>query len=245
MKTSRFEKTTPVSPSKFELISKYRSVEDQEIYFEKLIEAFRTLSQEAPDVFDNIAPEMLQRGIWSWRGADPLLSKRFNRWISEDYRWTPFLEILPPKDETLRSGDIPKLLPNTLDSKYSDFIDDLSMRFHGDPHRWDASTRDQFIILGLLALAGGSGVRQGKLIHSLGLNYDVDGIRGSNIVRAAKIALSRLANPYDIELFAPATGHGKERYHSFSSPELAEIIKRYVVHHDASILLPIHATLPN
>ena len=46
-----------------------KSEKERELYFDKLLEAFRTLSEEAPEVFDSIAPEMLQRSIWSWRGA--------------------------------------------------------------------------------------------------------------------------------------------------------------------------------
>ena len=46
-----------------------KSEKERDLYFQKLLEAFRTLSEEAPEVFDTIAPEMLQRSIWSWRGV--------------------------------------------------------------------------------------------------------------------------------------------------------------------------------
>ena len=62
-----------------------KSEKERDLYFQKLLEAFRTLSEEAPEVFDTIAPEMLQRSIWSWRGADPLLSKKFNNWPSTTF----------------------------------------------------------------------------------------------------------------------------------------------------------------
>ena len=84
-----------------------KSEKERELYFDKLLEAFRTLSEEAPEVFDSIAPEMLQRSIWSWRGADPLLSKKFNNWLIRDYQWTPFDDILP-KDCLLYTSPSPR-----------------------------------------------------------------------------------------------------------------------------------------
>ena len=247
MKGSRSSQDAEIPESDFEyyLSNKYRRNADKQLYFEKLLDAFRTLSEEAPEVFDSIAPEMLQRSIWSGRGADPLLSKKFNNWILGDYQWTPFNEILPNEPTYADQSDILPLNPDALSKAQQDFLSDLSKRFYGDPHRWDATTRDQFIILGLLAMAGGGGVRQGKLIHSLGMGLSEEGVKGSNTVRAAKIALSRLANPYGIKLFAPATGHGGERLHSFSDVDLAETVLRYVLHHQASLLLPSAPEMPS
>ncbi len=75
MKDSRSERSYAKSKPDFDyyVAKKYNSKSDKEreLYFQKLLEAFRTLSEEAPEVFDSIAPEMLQRSIWSWRGADP------------------------------------------------------------------------------------------------------------------------------------------------------------------------------
>ena len=218
--------------------SKYPDDPNQKIFFEKLLEAFRTLSEEAPETFEAIAPEMLQRSIWSWKGADPLLSKKFNNWILGDYQWTPFTDILPDENLYSRYTDVAPIKPETLSRVEHEFLNELNQRFYGDYHRWDATTRDQFIILGSLSLAGGGGVRQGKLIHSLGMGLAESGIKGSNTVRAAKIALSRLSNPFSITLFAPATGHGTDRLHSIATTELAELIQRYILHHDASALLP-------
>jgi hypothetical protein len=216
----------------------HKTEPERNLYFEKLLEAFRTLSEEAPEVFDSIAPEMLQRSIWSWRGTDPLLSKKFNNWITMEYKWTPFDDILP-KDETFANHhELAPLNPDQLNEVHHSLLENLQDRFRGNPHRWDASRRDQFIILGMLASAGGYGVRQGKLIHSLGMEHAENSVRGSNTIRAAKIALTRLAKPLGLQLFAPAAGHGSERIHAFEDPELAEIIARYVLNHEASILLP-------
>ncbi len=242
MKDSRSTRSYAKSQPDFDyyVAKKYnsKSEKERELYFQKLLEAFRTLSEEAPEVFDSIAPEMLQRSIWSWRGADPLLSKKFNNWLLADYQWTPFDDILPKESAEHRPLEVPPLNPAHLDEAHNALIEALQDRFRGDPHRWDASRRDQFVILGMMATAGGYGVRQGKLIHSLGMGLAESGVRGANTVRAAKIALSRLAKPFGLQLFAPAVGNGPERIHMFSDEELADVIARYVFNHDASILLP-------
>ena len=248
MNDSRSEKSYAKSEPDFDyyVAKKYSSKSDKEreLYFQKLLDAFRTLSEEAPEVFDSIAPEMLQRSIWSWRGADPLLSKKFNNWLLADYQWTPFDDILPKEHAQHAPLEVPPLNPAHLDEAHHSLIEALQGRFRGDPHRWDASRRDQFIILGMMATAGGYGVRQGKLIHSLGMGLAESGVRGANTVRAAKIALSRLAKPFGLQLFAPAVGNGSERIHMFTNEELALIIARYVFNHDASMLLPA-TSFPN
>jgi hypothetical protein len=205
---------------------------------ERMLEAFKTLAKEAPDVFDSIAPEMLQRSIWSWRGADPLLSKKFNNWVLSEYQWSSFSDILPKHESANPVEAVPRVDPAQLEAAHRAFLEAMSNRFYGDPHRWDASTRDQFIIIGVLASARGHGVRQGVIVNSLGLGMSESGVRGSNTVRAAKIALTRLAKPLGLQLFAPASGHGGERIHAFDDPDLAEIVHRFIQHHDARMLLP-------
>lgn len=248
MKDSRSPRNHGKSKPDFDyyVAKKYnsKSEKERELYFQKLLDAFRTLSEEAPEVFDSIAPEMLQRSIWSWRGADPLLSKKFNNWLLADYQWTPFDDILPKESTDYRPLEVPPLDPADLTDAHHALIEALQDRFRGDPHRWDASRRDQFVILGMMATAGGYGVRQGKLIHSLGMGLAESGVRGANTVRAAKIALSRLAKPFGLQLFAPAVGNGPERIHMFSDEELADVIARYVFNHEASILLPA-TNVPN
>jgi len=244
MKGSRSESSTHRTETDFDylLAKKYgkKSENERNLYFHKLLEAFQTLSVEAPEVFDSIAPEMLQRSIWEWRGADPLLSKKFNNWLVEEYKWTPFNDILPEKQAPQAFHEVPSLDPKQLVAAHAQLIEEFQSRFYGDPHRWDASRRDQFIILGMLAAGGGYGVRQGKLIHSLGMGMEPGGVRGSNAVRAAKIALTRMAKPLGIQLFAPAAGHGSERFHYFADEELADIVARYVLNHEAAVLLPVN-----
>lgn len=244
MKHSRSESASSKSETDFDylLAKKYgiKSENERNLYFNKLLEAFRTLSEEAPDVFDSIAPEMLQRSIWEWRGADPLLSKKFNNWLIEEYKWTPFNDILPANSQQRPFQDVQPLDPQNMEASHRQLIEEFQQRFYGDPHRWDASRRDQFIILGMLATSDGFGVRQGKLIHSLGMGLEPGGVRGSNTVRAAKIALTRIAKPLGIQLFGPAAGHGEERLHYFADEELADIIARYILNHDAAVLLPVN-----
>ena len=244
MKDSRSESATSKSETNFDylLAKKYgiKSENERNLYFNKLLEAFRTLSEEAPEVFDSIAPEMLQRSIWEWRGADPLLSKKFNNWLIEEYKWTPFNDILPVNAPQQTFRDVPPLDPESMEASHRQLIEEFQQRFYGDPHRWDASRRDQFIILGMLATEEGFGVRQGKLIHSLGMGLEPGGVRGSNTVRAAKIALTRIAKPLGIQLFAPAAGHGEERLHFFADEQLADVIARYILNHEAAVLLPVN-----
>jgi hypothetical protein len=122
MNDSRSEKSYAKSEPDFDyyVAKKYSSKSDKEreLYFQKLLDAFRTLSEEAPEVFDSIAPEMLQRSIWSWRGADPLLSKKFNNWLLADYQWTPFDDILPKEHAQHAPLEVPPLDPAHLDEAH-------------------------------------------------------------------------------------------------------------------------------
>ena len=94
----------------------------------------------------------------------------------------------------------------------------------------------------MLALEGKEGVRQGRLIHHLGLDsIGSVGLPGSNAIRAAKIALSRSAKP--LQLWAPASGNGSERLHAFADANLADLVARFVLNQQAAILLPPAITL--
>ena len=60
MNDSRSERSYTKSGPDFEyyVAKKYnsKSEKERELYFQKLLDAFRTLSEEAPEVFDSIAP---------------------------------------------------------------------------------------------------------------------------------------------------------------------------------------------
>ncbi len=90
----------------------------------------------------------------------------------------------------------------------------------------------------MIAMGREKGEYQGALVHRLGLGSGDVRIKGSNVIRAAKIALARLAKDNDSELFAAATGHGVERIHKISSAKLAETLERFALSHSAAVLLP-------
>ena len=209
---------------------------------EKYLKALQTLAERDPEGFSNVAPELIKRSVWNWRGADPFFAERLSNWIDTAHKWSDFKEILPKEAHLARRKTVEKLSYDQLPQQYSNFLRHLSDRFEGDNTRWDASKRDQFTILGMLALEGKEGVRQGRLIHYLGLDsIGSVGLPGSNAIRAAKIALSRSAKP--LQLWAPASGNGSERLHAFADANLADLVARFVMNQQAAILLPPAITL--
>ena len=95
-----------------------------------------------------------------------------------------------------------------------------------------------------MATAGGYGVRQGKLIHSLGMGLAESGVRGANTVRAAKSPCHAWPNPSGCSFSLRQSATVPERIHMFNDDELASIIARYVFNHEASLLLPA-TSFPN
>ena len=209
---------------------------------EKYLKALQTLAERDPEGFSNVAPELIKRSVWNWRGADPFFAERLSNWIDTAHKWSEFKEILPKEAHLPRRKTVEQILCDNLPKEYSSFLHHLTSRFEGDYTRWDASKRDQFTILGMLALEGKEGVRQGRLIHHLGLDSTGSvGLPGSNAIRAAKIALSRSAKP--LHLWAPASGNGSERLHAFADSNLADLVARFVLNQQAAILLPPAYTL--
>jgi hypothetical protein len=209
---------------------------------DKYLKALQTLAERDPEGFSNVAPELIKRSVWNWRGADPFFAERLSNWIDTAHKWSEFKEILPKDAHLSRRKTVKAISYDTLPDQYSEFLHHLAQRFEGDYTRWDASKRDQFTILGMLALEGKEGVRQGRLIHHLGLDsIGSGGLPGSNAIRAAKIALSRSAKP--LQLWAPASGNGSERLHAFDDSNLADLVSRFVLNQQAAILLPPAYTL--
>ena len=209
---------------------------------EKFLKALQTLAERDPEGFSNVAPELIKRSVWNWRGADPFFAERLSNWIDTAHKWSDFKEILPKEAHLPRKKTFEAFSFENLPKQYGGFLEHLSQRFEGDYTRWDASKRDQFTILGMLALEGKEGVRQGRLIHHLGLDSTGSvGLPGSNAIRAVKIALSRSAKP--LQLWVPATGNGSERLHAFDDSNLADLVARFVLNQQAAILLPPVYTL--
>ena len=212
---------------------------EQKKRIERYIDAFKSLSENDPEGFEKIAPELLRRSVWKWRGADPYFSERLSLWLDKECLWTPFNEIIPKTRDLAISKPRSVTAPpqKILDPAHKELFSRLKEKFSGDFNRWDAAIRDQFIVLGMLAIAGKEGEKQGRMIHNLGIGEGENGItQGSNAIRAAKIAISRMAKPMII--FNPAKGNGYERVHSFSDSNTADLVARFVLSLDASALLP-------
>lgn len=206
---------------------------------ERYLAAFKELAVQDPDGFASLAPELLKRSVWDWRKTDPVFYDKLTMWLDKECLWTPFSDIMPKNVRVNSKQKVKPIDKTSLPEQYSEIIDRFEEKFSGDYHRWNAAKRDQFIILGMLALEGKNGVRQGKLAHYLGMNkLGPGGIEGSNAIRAAKIALSRQEKGLTLKLFDDAKGNGSERLHAFADSNLADYVARFVLSHEASILLP-------
>ena len=212
---------------------------EQKKRIERYIDAFKSLSEKDPEGFEKIAPELLRRSVWNWRKADPYFSERLSLWLDKECLWTPFNEIMPKTRDMAIHSPGPVMAPSQviLGPAQKELFSRLKEKFSGDYNRWDAAIRDQFIVLGMLAIAGKQGEKQGRMIYNLGIGEADNGItQGSNAIRAAKIAISRMAKP--MKIFNPAKGNGYERVHSFSDSNTADLVARFVLSLDASVLLP-------
>jgi len=205
---------------------------------ERFLEALKTLSDQDPQSFSEIAPELLQRCAYYWRGSDPFFSTKLNSWLSYDMMWKPFGEIIPDDANFSKRIESDAFDIKMYSGSTKTLLESLQTRFPEGYNQWDASIRNQFIILGMIAMGREKGEYQGALVHRLGLGSGDVRIKGSNVIRAAKIALARLAKDSGANLFSPASGHGVERVHSISSAKLSETIERFVLSHPASVLLP-------
>ena len=152
--------------------------------------------------------------------------------------WKPFGEIIPDDANFSKRIESDAFDIKMYSGATKDLLESLQSRFPEDFNQWDASIRNQFIILGMIAMGREKGEYQGALVHRLGLGSGDVRIKGSNVIRAAKIALARLAKDNGADLFSPASGHGVERVHRMSSAKLAETIERFALSHSASVLLP-------
>jgi hypothetical protein len=237
MKIRQINKNKPyyVTPYLEELMS--AELDQQKSRNAKYLKALQTLAEKDPEGFSALAPELIKRSVWNMRGPDPYFSEKLSNWFEVAYKWEDFGEILPKDSHISKRIVVDPPKKEHLSDLHSMFFSKLEQRFSGDHQRWDAPTRDQFIILGMLAMEGKVGVKQGKLAHFLGNGLDgIGGLPSSNAIRAAKIALSRQAKP--LQLFSPSKGNGDARIHAFSDENLADLVTRFVLSKRASILLP-------
>jgi hypothetical protein len=88
------------------------------------------------------------------------------------------------------------------------------------------------------------GVTQGDLARNLGIQFEDEASRSyaANVIRAAKIALTRLAkNSANMKegIFGDAKGNGLNRRHSFESDQLRKLTLRWIESHPAKVLVPL------
>jgi hypothetical protein len=209
----------------------------------RLIEAFEIFSKRDPEGFRSIAPELLRQGIWHTRGSDPFLLTQVDNWLEREWKFHHFSEVLPKGDQfyDINYDSGKSINPRQFKGEKKSWLLNLELRFTEKWERWDASTKDQFIILGMIASAP-EGASQGQLIDRLALASDTSEElkEASNTIRAAKIALARLAIKAGIEggVFASAEGHGRLRQYRFSDEGIRETTARLLCTHPASVLLP-------
>jgi len=231
-----------MSPDELRLLRKERETRRS-----GLLDAIHAIARRSPEVFEAEAEDLIRRSVWQQSGSDPTFSSRLERWLKSEYRFESFASILP-HDVRLEARNVEPPSVEHLDHRHQQVYNALVEKFDGtkeqprNHHRWDAATRDQFIILGMIALGGKVGERQARLVHYLGLE-DPEGnqLRGSNTVRAAKIALTRHVRsrvPNFEDLFAKATGNGDRRQHRFLDMQIAATVAQYMRSHPASMLLP-------
>ncbi len=211
----------------------------------RLVEAFEIFSKRDPEGFRNIAPKLLRKGIYQTRGSDPFLLTQVDNWLEREWKFHHFSEVLPKGNQcyNLNLSSSKGINPRQFKGEKKDWLLNLEERFTEKWERWDASTKDQFIILGMIASAP-EGASQGQLIDRLALASDsAEELKeASNTIRAAKIAITRLAMKAGIEddggVFAEAEGHGRLRQYRFRDEGMREPTARWLSFHPASVLLP-------
>ena len=109
---------------------------DQKKRIKSYIEAFKSLSEKDPDGFESIAPELLRRSVWNWRGADPYFSERLSLWLDKECLWTPFHEIIPEsKNAVLDRPAVNAPSKEHLSSIHKELFSRLEEKFDGDYNR--------------------------------------------------------------------------------------------------------------
>ena len=178
---------------------------------------------------------------------------KLESWLSDELPREDFQVVLKPPARSpplisdfkpvvldyARYGDKNRAWLNTLNDR---FIVRQKLDESGTDHRrWRRAIRDQYIILGVIA-SEPEGVNQGRLVRILGIPVNEEASRkyAANMVRAAKIALSRYANEAGIEggLFKPAKGHGVNRVYAFKDSSMRKLTYKWVMSLSAGELIP-------
>lgn len=219
----------------------------------KLTAAFNIWSKEDPESFRKVAPDLLRLGVDRASGANPRSLRRLENWLTNEWLVQDFDGMIEYDksptilEELAQEGALNK---NRFKGEKRSWLDSLDEKFPSaegdnsrDFRRWDRHVRDQFIILGMIAQRE-NGVDQGEIARSgLGIVFKDEASRryAANVVRAAKIALTRLAqNQAGIKagIFATSQGHGLRRIHMFEDEAMRELTLRWLATHPARILIP-------
>ncbi|MBT4059206.1 MAG: hypothetical protein HOE69_02740 [Euryarchaeota archaeon] len=214
----------------------------------RLTEAFSTWAKEDPESFREVAPDLLRQGVNRATGHDPKATRRLEYWLLDEWKSETFeglLEFNPQLESNILECN---LNINRFKGQNRDWLEVLEIKFHagsdehsGDFRRWNRHIRDQFIILGMIA-QNSEGVSQGDMARHLGIKFEDEASRkyAANVVRAAKIALTRLANSAGLDdgIFNKAKGNGLNRTHSFHSEKMRELTLRWINCHPAKVLIP-------
>jgi len=209
---------------------------------QRMVEAFAHWSIADPPSFSALAPDLLRQGIYRTIGNDPFVTARLEAWLNNDWRAAEFSEVFNLSERASTNEDeAGQLQPSRFKGERRDWLETLGERFSGDHRRWDAAKRDQFILLGMISMHAG-GTRQGIIGRYLGIDpTEQMGVTiTANVIRASKIALTRLAHGAGIEdgVFAPASGDGLYRMHRMRDPGMATLTARFIADHPASALIP-------
>ena len=98
---------------------------------EKFLKALQTLAERDPEGFSNVAPELIKRSVWNWRGADPFFAERLSNWIDTAHKWSEFKEILPKEAHLPRRKAVEQISYDTLPKEYSGFLHHLTETHQG------------------------------------------------------------------------------------------------------------------
>ncbi|MDP6742508.1 MAG: hypothetical protein QF807_07275 [Candidatus Thalassarchaeaceae archaeon] len=220
----------------------------------RLTDAFLVWAKEDPNSFREVAPDLLRQGVNRATGHDPKATRRLEYWLLDEWKSERFEGLLEFNSEILSDNSSSanfnikrfkgsnRIWLETLEEKFHAGADEHSGTFR----RWPRHLRDQFIILGMIAQEK-EGVTQGDLARHLGIQFEDEASRqyAANVIRAAKIALTRLAkNSANMKggIFGDAKGHGLNRRHSFESNQLRKLTLRWIESHPAKVLVPQYGT---
>ena len=212
---------------------------------DRLEYAFHYWATNYPASFSAVAPELLLDAV----KLDLVERDKLESWLDNDLPQEDFQvklnelkrkeDFSPKKIDYARYGEKKRAWLDILNER---FIEQEKIDESGTDHRrWGRPVRDQFIILGIIA-SEPNGIHQGRLVQCLGIPVNEEASRryAANMVRAAKIALSRLADKAGVEggLFKPATGHGLNRVYAFKDESMRKLTYKWVMSLSAGVLIP-------